>query len=64
MVVFRRCAQKKHRISKNNPCFLPRGMLNYLLPVTGQFDGKEVNKSNEGRNPSQLSADYYSLRLR
>ena len=27
-------------------------------------DRKEVNTSNEGRNPSQLSADYYYLRLR
>ena len=25
---------------------------------------KEVNQSNEGRNPSQLSADYYQMRLR
>ena len=25
---------------------------------------KEVNESNEGRNPSQLSADYDYLRLR
>ena len=25
---------------------------------------KGVNKSNEGRNPSQLSADYYQMRLR
>ena len=27
-------------------------------------DRKEVNTSNEGRNPSQLSADYDQMRLR
>jgi len=32
--------------------------------VKGKLDKKEVNESNEGRNPSQLSADYYYLRLR
>ena len=30
----------------------------------GSLDKKEVNESNEGRNPSQLSADYDYLRLR
>ena len=28
------------------------------------FTRKEVNKSNEGRYPSQLSADYDQMRLR
>ena len=29
-----------------------------------ELTGKEVNKSNEGRYPSQLSADYDQMRLR
>lgn len=32
--------------------------------VRGQCYKKEVNMGNEGRNPSQLSADYNYLRLR
>ena len=32
--------------------------------IQGQFMRKEVNKSNEGRYPSQLSADYDQMRLR
>ena len=32
--------------------------------VKDKLEKKEVNESNEGRNPSQLSADYYYLRLR
>jgi len=32
--------------------------------MQSQFKRKEVNKSNEGRYPSQLSADYDQMRLR
>jgi len=41
-----------------------RGNILYGFFRKVHLDQKEVNTSNEGRNPSQLSADYYYLRLR
>ena len=44
------------------------GTINWLLQGESSarvvLYQKEVNESNEGRNPSQLSADYDYLRLR
>ena len=48
-----KCLQSQYNCATLNDAF-----------VKGKLDKKEVNESNEGRNPSQLSADYYYLRLR
>ena len=50
---------------KNFSCNLTQSVvISYMAFRKVHLDQKEVNTSNEGRNPSQLSADYYYLRLR
>ena len=54
--------------SVKKPCNLEKSVLSLLSRLwvshRRQVYQKGVNKSNEGRNPSQLSADYDQMRLR